>query len=81
MQKNYFLIQYCSFCSLIFALNSKFFMCSLNLTISEMIANIDIDGMFGAGTLSAIFNIQEKNDLKVDGVVGDSTWAVIDDMM
>lgn len=33
------------------------------------------DGIFGAGTETAVKDYQKKNGLTVDGVVGDATWA------
>jgi len=36
-----------------------------------------VDGVFGAGTASAVKKFQSKNGLPVDGVVGKSTWAAL----
>lgn len=36
-----------------------------------------IDGDFGDGTLRAVRQFQAANGLKVDGVVGDRTWAML----
>lgn len=37
----------------------------------------DIDGIIGPKTIGAIRRFQEKNGLKVDGVVGEETWALL----
>lgn len=39
---------------------------------------LDEDGVLGEQTVSAIKDFQHRNSLKVDGVVGDSTNAVLD---
>ena len=35
------------------------------------------DGDFGAATLAAVKSFQQKNNLSVDGVVGEKTWAAL----
>ncbi len=39
--------------------------------------NGSVDGVFGAGTRSAVVLFQKKNGLKVDGVVGKSTYKAL----
>jgi peptidoglycan hydrolase-like protein with peptidoglycan-binding domain len=36
-----------------------------------------VDGRFGAGTETAVRELQRRADLRVDGVVGPKTWAVV----
>ena len=36
-----------------------------------------VDGVFGAGTRSAVISFQKKNGLKADGVVGKSTYRAL----
>ena len=36
---------------------------------------LDVDGQFGPKTLTAVKDYQQKNNLTVDGVVGNQTWA------
>ena len=36
-----------------------------------------VDGVFGAGTRSAVISFQKKNGLKADGVVGKSTYKAL----
>ena len=40
---------------------------------------LQIDGVFGTGTESAVKKWQESNGLKADGIVGDSTWGKLFD--
>ena len=40
-------------------------------------SNLEIDGIFGKGTLSAVKTFQKKNHLVVDGIVGPKTWAML----
>lgn len=37
-------------------------------------AGLDVDGIFGAKTRTAVRVFQQKYGLKVDGIVGDKTW-------
>lgn len=41
---------------------------------------ITADGVFGAGTETAVKNFQAKNGLSADGVVGAATWAKINNL-
>lgn len=45
--------------------------------LQEILA-IKIDGDFGSNTENAVKTFQEGNGLKVDGVVGEKTWEVLD---
>jgi peptidoglycan hydrolase-like protein with peptidoglycan-binding domain len=36
-----------------------------------------VDGRFGAGTETAVRELQRRADLRVDGVAGPKTWAVV----
>jgi len=38
---------------------------------------IVVDGNFGPGTEKAVFDFQQKNNLKVDGIVGSKTWILM----
>ena len=37
--------------------------------------NLDEDGVFGSNTYNAVLDYQRRNNLAVDGVVGDETWG------
>lgn len=37
--------------------------------------NVDVDGIYGAGTYQAVTTFQRQNDLDVDGYVGTGTWT------
>ena len=37
--------------------------------------SLDEDGVFGSNTYNAVLDYQRKNNLAVDGVVGDETWG------
>lgn len=39
---------------------------------------LEIDGIFGIGTLSAVKSFQKRHGLTVDGIVGPKTWAELD---
>ena len=41
-------------------------------------SSLEIDGIFGIGTLSAVKSFQRRHGLVVDGVVGPKTWAELD---
>ena len=38
---------------------------------------LDVDGVFGDQTLSAVKDYQQKNSLDVDGIVGNNTWGAL----
>lgn len=40
--------------------------------------SLDEDGVFGNNTYNAVLDYQRKNNLAVDGVVGDETWGSLD---
>lgn len=40
--------------------------------------SLDEDGVFGSNTYNAVLDYQRKNNLAVDGVVGDETWGSLD---
>ncbi|MDS0524998.1 peptidoglycan-binding protein [Clostridium sp. SHJSY1] len=39
--------------------------------------NVNVDGCFGEETKNAIIDIQKKNNLIGDGIVGENTWGII----
>lgn len=39
--------------------------------------NLDVDGSFGNKTLAAVKDYQQKNNLSVDGIVGNNTWGAL----
>lgn len=41
-------------------------------------STLQIDGIFGIGTMSAVKAFQKKHNLVVDGIVGPKTWAELD---
>lgn len=41
-------------------------------------STLEIDGIFGVGTQSAVRSFQKKHNLTVDGIVGPKTWAELD---
>ena len=41
-------------------------------------STLEIDGIFGIGTLSAVKSFQKRHGLTVDGIVGPKTWAELD---
>ena len=38
---------------------------------------LDTDGIFGSKTQAAVKDYQQKNNLSVDGIVGDNTWGAL----
>src|SRR5262245_3995737 len=40
-------------------------------------AHLDVDGLFGQETWTAVRSLQESRRLDVDGIVGPATWAVL----
>ena len=40
-------------------------------------SNLEIDGIFGPGTQSAVRAFQKKHNLTVDGIVGPQTWGAL----
>lgn len=45
--------------------------------LSKNGSSLKVDGIFGAGTRSAVRAFQKKHDLDVDGVVGPKTWNAL----
>lgn len=41
-------------------------------------SNLEVDGIFGIGTMSAVKSFQKRHNLVVDGIVGPKTWAELD---
>ena len=39
--------------------------------------SLDVDGVFGAKTQAAVKDYQQKNNLAVDGIVGNNTWGAL----
>lgn len=50
----------------------------LQTQLNEQGYSLDVDGVFGSQTESAVRDYQTKNNLAVDGVVGDETWGHLD---
>lgn len=48
---------------------------SSQVALLQKLLNITADGVFGAGTESAVKTFQAKNGLYADGIVGPNTWA------
>lgn len=46
----------------------------LQKTLNSVGYNLQVDGIFGAKTQSAVRSYQQKNGLSVDGIVGVNTW-------
>lgn len=46
-------------------------------TFYEEIAPVDVDGIFGAGTTTAVKQFQQLKGLTVDGLVGRATWNAL----
>ena len=44
-------------------------------------SSLEIDGIFGVGTMSAVMSFQKRHKLVVDGIVGPKTWAELDKMI
>lgn len=47
----------------------------LQTLLSKDGSTLEIDGIFGGGTQSAVRAFQKRHDLVVDGIVGPKTWA------
>ena len=43
-------------------------------TVYTSLANVTVDGKFGAGTAAAVQRFQRRNGLTADGAVGEGTW-------
>ena len=39
--------------------------------------SLDVDGVFGSKTQAAVKDYQQKNNLSVDGIVGNNTWGAL----
>ncbi len=44
-------------------------------------STLEIDGIFGVGTQSAVKSFQKRHKLEVDGIVGPKTWAELEKLM
>jgi peptidoglycan hydrolase-like protein with peptidoglycan-binding domain len=40
--------------------------------------SLEVDGKFGAKTQAAVRDYQKKNNLSVDGIVGNATWGSLE---
>ena len=40
-------------------------------------ANLTVDGIYGTNTANAVVSYQKKNDLDIDGIVGNQTWGAL----
>jgi hypothetical protein len=49
----------------------------LQQRLKDLGRNIDVDGVFGAGTRAVIIAFQRENKLPDDGIVGKKTWAAL----
>ena len=49
----------------------------LQTTLNNNGYKLDVDGIFGAKTLSAVKDYQKQNSLSVDGIVGKNTWGAL----
>lgn len=49
----------------------------LQKSLNSMGYNLDVDGKFGEKTRNAVKDYQRKNNLTVDGIVGENTWGSI----
>ncbi|MVN85838.1 peptidoglycan-binding protein [Deinococcus sp. HMF7620] len=50
---------------------------TLQYLLREAGQTVDIDGLFGAGTNTAVRNFQGASGLTVDGIVGGNTWEAL----
>jgi peptidoglycan hydrolase-like protein with peptidoglycan-binding domain/tellurite resistance protein len=50
---------------------------NIQAALSNLGYEVDIDGIFGAGTQSAVRQFQSDNGLSVDGIVGPRTWSLL----
>lgn len=53
----------------------------LQTLLAEDGSTLEIDGIFGIGTLSAVKSFQKRHKLVVDGIVGPKTWAELAKLM
>ena len=49
----------------------------LQFILNQNGANLNVDGIFGSQTLSAVRTFQQNNGLSVDGIVGPNTWKTL----
>lgn len=49
----------------------------LQIYLNEYGYNLNVDGIFGGGTLNAVRSFQNNNGLVVDGIVGRNTWRAL----
>jgi peptidoglycan hydrolase-like protein with peptidoglycan-binding domain/tellurite resistance protein len=50
---------------------------NIQAALSNLGYEVDIDGIFGPGTQSAVRQFQSDNGLSVDGIVGPRTWSLL----
>ena len=50
----------------------------LNLLLPELTPALKVDGVYGAKGVARVTELQRRNGLVADGIVGEKTWAVLD---
>ncbi|MEX2206630.1 MAG: PAAR-like protein [Myxococcota bacterium] len=50
----------------------------LNLLLPELTPPLKLDGIYGAKGVARVIELQRRNGLVADGIVGAKTWAVVD---
>ncbi len=50
---------------------------AIQVILSRLVQDLDIDGIFGPNTETAVKSFQADNDLEQDGIVGPQTWRAL----